>query len=182
MWSQDRVRTVLKYLWILSFVFLVWQSLSSYPKLPERLATHFDASGNLDGWSSRRGFFIGWYALILGMNAIWLLSVTLIPRSLRGRFARSINIPNRDYWLATDERKAECARRMNTMMFGISFLTNVMWGIIHHSIIQSSIETRIHLSITAIWVIMGALLVFTFAYLFTAFRKPKASTTDQKEE
>ncbi len=53
-WSQPRAKTILKYLWIFSALLIVWQIYSSYSSLPERLATHFDSSGNPNGWSSSR--------------------------------------------------------------------------------------------------------------------------------
>ena len=171
-WSQNSVRSTLKYLWICSIIVLIWQGYSSYSKLPERFATHFDISGNPDGWSSRKGFFTAWYSLLLGMNAMWLLAALLIPRTLSKTRSWMLSIPNRDYWLATDERKKECARLLNTMMFGISFLTNLMWSVIYHGIIQSSIETKIHFPIWAMFVVVGVMLIFTLIFLLTAFRKP----------
>ena len=171
-WSQEWLRSCLKYLWIISIVFLVWQAYSSYPQLPDRMASHFDASGNPDRWSSKSGFFTMWYVLIFGMNGIWLLSVVLISK-LSGKNLRwTFNIPNRDYWFETEERKGKCVRLMNTMMFGIAFLTNIMWGFILHGIIQSNIETKIHIRMWVIFVPVGIMLVFTFVYLLTAFRKP----------
>ena len=172
-WSQPHVKTILKYLWIFSALLIVWQVYSSYSSLPERLATHFDSSGNPNGWSSRRGFLIIWCSTILGMNAMWLLSVFLIPRLLRKKLAWTVNIPNKDYWLATDERIQECSRLMNAMMFGIAFLINVMMAVIYHIIVQSNVKTTIRTGMWGIFATTGIMLLFTFVYLFTAFRKPK---------
>ncbi len=175
------MKTALKYLWICSLIILMWQIFSSYGKLPEKMATHFDLSGNPNGWSSKRGFFIGWSALIFGMNAMWLLSVVLIPRLLRKESTRGmLNIPNRDYWLETDERKKECARLINTMMISTAFLINLMLIVISHGIIQSNITMRVG-NMWLLWVMTGIMLGFVFVYLFTAFRKPKDFTTTKEE-
>jgi len=93
-----------------------------------------------------------------------------------------VSMPNRDYWLETDERREEFVRRTNTMLFGVAFFTNLMWSAIYHSIIQSSIETRLHLGMWAVWATVGVMMVFTFVYLFIAFRKPKDSATATEEE
>ena len=171
-WLRPQVRSTLKYLWILSLLLLIWQGYTSYSRLSERLATHFDASGNPNGWSSREGFFRLWYLTIFGMNAAWLLALALTPRMLRSRFRRTVNIPNKDYWLATDERIEQYARLSNTLVFGISFLINILFAAIYHSIIQSNIETRLHIGMWGIYVPAGIILAFTLIYMLTAFRKP----------
>jgi hypothetical protein len=108
------------------------------------------------------------------MNALWLVSVLLISILLRKTAGGMVNVPNKDYWLATDERRRECARLMNTMMFGISFLTNLMWGVIYHGIIQSNIKTIVHVDMWMVFAPVVILLVFTLVFLLTAFRKPAA--------
>ena len=93
-----------------------------------------------------------------------------------------VNMRNKDYWVETAERREEFVRRTNTMLFGVAFFTNLMWLAIYHSIIQSNIETRIHLGMWAVWTTAGIMMVFTFVYLFTAFRKPKDSAIATEEE
>ena len=102
---------------------------------------------------------------------MWLL----LPLLVRKTPARMINIPNKEYWLATDEHREECIKLITTMMSGIAFLTNLMWGVIYHGIIQGNIETRIHLRMWAIFALAGIILIFVFVYLLTAFKKPVAS-------
>lgn len=183
MLRQGKIRSTLRYLWIFSIIVLAWQGFSSYAKLPEKLATHFDMSGNPDGWSSRKGFFTGWYLLILGMNVLWLLSVMLMSHLLtKKKMTWMVNMPNKDYWLETDERSQEFVKRINTILSGVAFFTNLMWAAIYHIIIQSNIETRFHLNMWAIWITACIMLGFTFTYLLTAFRKPEDSTTIMKED
>jgi serine/threonine-protein kinase len=71
-------------------------------ELPERMASHFDASGHADGWMSKAGFFV-----LFGLS---FASVTLVPAVI-ARFAPRfpdslVNLPNKAYWLAP-ERRAE---------------------------------------------------------------------------
>jgi hypothetical protein len=110
--------------------------------------------------------------MIFGMNAMWLIVLMLIPRLLGKKLAWMVSIPNKDYWMATDERREECGKLMNTMILGIAFLTNLMCSVVYHAVIQSNIETRLRINIWAIWITTGIMLIFTFVYLLTAFKKP----------
>ncbi len=48
---------VWKYLGIILFLILILMMLIAYPSLPNRMAVHFDASGNPNGWSSKNDFY-----------------------------------------------------------------------------------------------------------------------------
>jgi uncharacterized membrane protein len=79
----------------------VAQSLSSFPHLPNRVASHFGPSGAPNGWMSKQAFFIV-YALMILLAAF----IEVVPaRSIRQPSAR-INLPHKEYWLAP-ERRAE---------------------------------------------------------------------------
>ncbi len=83
-------------------ILCIVQAAYYYPLLPDRVASHFGASGRPDAWSSK-SFFVGLYLAVVGLIAVLLPSIGLIiskmPVSL-------INLPNKDYWLAP-ERKRE---------------------------------------------------------------------------
>ena len=73
-----------------------------YPRLPPIVASHFDVTGQADGWCSKRSFVIVWGATLSGITLV-LLTVTLgiskLPSSL-------VRLPNKEYWLAP-QRKEE---------------------------------------------------------------------------
>ena len=46
-----------KYLRVILFLILLLMMLIAYPSLPTRLAVHFDAAGNPNGWSSKNDFY-----------------------------------------------------------------------------------------------------------------------------
>jgi hypothetical protein len=88
---------------------LVWLALgvalnayvrASTARLPDRIAVHFNARGQADGWmtgAQAENFIIGFG---IGVSALIMVSgagVRLVP-------ARAINIPKRDYWLAPEHR------------------------------------------------------------------------------
>jgi hypothetical protein len=65
-------------------------------RLPERVATHFDAAGVANGFMTRaqcRAFML---ALTLGAPTLLAVVTGLVPRLVP---ASMINLPNRDYWL-----------------------------------------------------------------------------------
>jgi uncharacterized membrane protein len=72
-----------------------------YPILPDRIAAHFGAGGNADGWNDTRAFMIT-YGIIEAMIVVMSLFVAgLIERAP----SSAVNIPNREYWLAGDRRR-----------------------------------------------------------------------------
>lgn len=82
------------------------------PGLPDRVPTHFGASG-VDSWSSRSAAL--WMFGLLGAGTLLLFAVIAlvtekIPTSL-------INAPNKDWWTATPERESLMRRRMTNDMF-----------------------------------------------------------------
>ena len=89
--------------WAMRAVFgaCLFQALYYRDLLPESVATHFDLSGQADGYSSRTGWF--WFHVVLA-GSFWIMFEVLGPfvRRLPDRW---INLPNRDYWLAPHRRE-----------------------------------------------------------------------------
>lgn len=72
-----------------------------YPQLPERVATHFNHSATADGWMTRDGFMLVYAGLMLFLFGTFLgtgFLMRILPDSL-------INIPNREHWLASEQRE-----------------------------------------------------------------------------
>ncbi len=88
---------------IIPFVCLVVAFLvrlaSIWPLLPVRLATHFDYSGQPNGWSTKSELLV----ILTGMLAIFVAGfistfwLAHLPHHL-------INIPGKGYWLAAERR------------------------------------------------------------------------------
>ena len=76
--------------------------LHDFPQLPDRLASHFGASGMPNGWMPKTGFFFVYLIVILAACSVEFL----LPRSIAKRPDRRINLPHKEYWLAP-ERRAE---------------------------------------------------------------------------
>jgi uncharacterized membrane protein len=78
------------------------QCIHDYPLLPDRLASHFSASGISNGWMTKPQFFITY--------AVMLLPALVVEFWASHRIANKpdakLRLPNEEYWL-TPERRAE---------------------------------------------------------------------------
>ena len=72
------------------------QCVHDFPLLPDRLASHFAASGMPNGWMSKQQFFI--------IYAVVLVPALVIEFWVSHRIANKpnakLNLPNKEYWLA----------------------------------------------------------------------------------
>jgi serine/threonine-protein kinase len=77
----------------------VARSVTVLRALPPRMASHFDGSGQPNGFMSQGDFFV-FYALVGGGAVALVLGIPWLTRAVPPSL---INIPNRGYWL-TPER------------------------------------------------------------------------------
>ena len=83
----------------------VAQAFWQYDRLPETVASHFDAAGKANGWMSR------------GTQTAWQIGTVLFIAGLLEGIARinrlipdeHLNLPHRAYWLAPERRAATIA-------------------------------------------------------------------------
>ena len=161
----------------LQFIFTVLicvaiaQSIYYFPRLPEVMASHFDGLGDPNGWSTKAVFF-GIYA---GMLVLSIVIFMVIPNKFLHRSKLSLNLPNKEYWLApkrTDQTVAFI--RSHMMYFGI---VNVLLAIyVVQLVILANFNDQPRLNSTIVW----ALLIY-FAYVaiwlirfFIRFRRESA--------
>jgi uncharacterized membrane protein len=97
----------------------ILQCMLDYPLLPERMASHFGASGDPNGWMMKSQF-LSVYAVVL-IPAIIL--EFWMPRKIARTSGNRLNLPNKDYWLAP-ERRAETLAYFETFFewYGCAFL------------------------------------------------------------
>jgi uncharacterized membrane protein len=98
-----RTRLLLLGLVLVSLV----EAARQWSSAPGRVASHFDAAGRPNAWSSRDEFFFLQVGVTLGIAALFIG----IPRLLRSTPASLINLPNKRYWLAP-ERHEETMDRL----------------------------------------------------------------------
>jgi hypothetical protein len=96
----------------------VLQCVHDFPLLPDRMASHFGASGIPNGWMTKSQFLIVYAVVVIPAAALefW------IPRRIAKNRAR-LNLPNKEYWLGP-ERHAETFGYLNAFFawYGCAFL------------------------------------------------------------
>lgn len=145
------------------------QSAFYYPQMPAVVASHFDAAGIANGWSSRNVFF----AVYLVMVAMVVGIFAWLPRWSGKRGKVRMNIPNRDYWLAPlrREQTMEFLRRQ-MMLLGIAHLLLAIFSVQLAIIANLKPEPRLH---AGMWWALGAYFLFVSLWvirLVLHFRKP----------
>ncbi|MBA4107643.1 MAG: hypothetical protein C0485_18065 [Pirellula sp.] len=138
---------------------------ATYSRLPERMASHFDASGVANGWMSRDGYVWLMVGVVTFVTLTMLAafgSVRFLPKSL-------INIPRRDYWLAP-ERRDETARSL--MRFGLLMVgfESLFFLAIHLMVVAANESQPVRLS-NDVWWLLVAFLATTGAFLFKLYRR-----------
>ena len=140
-----------------------------YPDLPVTLASHFDGSGEPDGWSPKSEFMTvmgGVVAMLAGFGLGIPLLVGVIP-------TRWFNLPNRDYWLAP-ERALETRAAMQVYLgwFMTATLGLVGWilELTYRANLAPAAGGEVRLSNHA-WTALAAFAVFTIAWLVLFMRR-----------
>ena len=149
---------------LLYFCFAGYLALSS-GQLPDRLATHFDGSGQPNGWMNRS--FHLWFILIFGLTFPLIVAVVLF-------FARFlpdglINIPRRDYWLAAERRADTFAYLLRHAIWfaciGVCFVAGI-----HLLIVRANAQLPAHLSTPLLLSVVGAFLAALVAWAVALVR------------
>lgn len=135
-----------------------------HSSLPERVASHFNAAGEPNGWMSKNAFFafeIVLYGLVVGL-------ILLVPLGLRRLPVRFINLPNRDYWLAP-ERRAQTVQTLadKTGMFLLALLPLLI--AMNQLVFRANVR-RENLS-PASWIVLAAFVLFTVTWTFKLVRQ-----------
>ena len=145
--------------------------LSSSGALPERVASHFGSSGAADSFMSREGYVTFMLVFVVGLPLVMTGAMTLVFRGA----TTSLNIPNRDYWLAPERRAGTVAfLTRHNLRFGICLA--VFLSFVHMLVVQANLRQPPELSNNAIYVGLGVFLMtiaLWTAWLLLALRKPE---------
>jgi serine/threonine-protein kinase len=76
------------------------QSVHDFPLLPDRLASHFAASGIPNGWMTKSQFFIAYALMLVPAHVVefW------VSHRIANKSDARLNLPNKEYWPAPDHR------------------------------------------------------------------------------
>lgn len=135
------------------------QILYFWPRLPERVGSHFGPSGTADGWMSKGAFF-GFH---IGVVAFILLVFFGMGSLLKHTPDDLVNLPNKDYWLAPQRRTATF-RVIQDEMFRFGTATMLLFAAVMQSILQANAADRDSIG-TYPLLLLVAYLVYTGFWL-----------------
>lgn len=138
---------------VLCHLAMILALVVSAPHLPERVASHFDASGTADGWISRSAHLWTIGGLAVGLS----LAMLLLFYCLRFLPASGINLPNRDYWLAPERRRDTFAALFRAGIWLACLEVVLMLGL-HLLLVDANAAKPPHMS-DGVWLIGGGFLV-----------------------
>ena len=84
-----------------------------------------------------------------------------------------VNIPHREYWLATEERKTYVREAVFVMMAGIFAGTNVLLAMVFDQLVRFNLGQSSRVDMKIFWLILAVILIFAVAYPLRKFRLKK---------
>jgi len=138
---------------------LVWS------ELPEPFASHFGRGGQPDAFTSKIGFLVAMVVFGGGSVAVVFAS----PLLLRLAPEKLISLPNRDYWLATDERRNEAMNRIGGVMGWIGAATTALLVVATELTVRANLE-RANLDEATFIAFLAAYFAFVTVAVVQTFR------------
>ena len=121
--------------WLVLLALVIIYFLSTFGKFPEKLAVHFDAFGNPNGFQTKALFQSTFLSLVFitnGVFAVLFLVIGRLPTQL-------MNIPNKQYWLSKPELKDEFFKKLQAIPLVFGIFINLVFLITEQVIIQANI-------------------------------------------
>jgi uncharacterized membrane protein len=131
--------------------------------LPDLVAAHFGASNFANGWMTRSGYLAFTLAFATVLPIVIAAAVGWLPRIAQ----RSVNIPNRDYWMAPERRSTTLD---SIAAYGLlaGCLVMVLIAGVHRVIIEANAVVPPQLPAREFWTLLAGFLV-AFAVWIGAF-------------
>ncbi|MGQ0553143.1 MAG: DUF1648 domain-containing protein [Planctomycetota bacterium] len=148
------------------------QAAYYYPQMPERMATHFDFSGQADGYMSRSALI--WVTAFTAlMSGGMMFGIALLLKRLPDSL---INMPNKDYWLVP-ARRDESLDAMTGSLLWIGSATMGLMLVVFQSIYRANLDGSNAVGWSAM-VLLGVYLLIVLAIavrMMRRFRMPSGS-------
>ena len=137
-----------------------WFIVTTTPRLPDPVATHFGNGYLANGFMARneyRSFSLS-FSTLLPLVVAGLL--TWLPR----RFPQGVNLANKEYWLAA-ERSAATFASITVRAVVLGTLLSIFMGGVHWLILQANATVPPRLSASAFWAMLIAFLVLVTVWI-----------------
>jgi uncharacterized membrane protein len=138
---------------------------STVALLPQRMATHFDASGHPNGWMGRSSAVV--FQGIVGL--VLPLIITVLFCTIRFLPTRWINLPRRDFWFSPERREKTCTYFSRQGLWLASLLVGLQ-ALVWYQLIESNSASIPHLSTSVFLVTIAAFGGAMIVWVITFFR------------
>ncbi len=145
---------------------------------PSPMAIHFGAGGEPNGWAPS-------YVNALLMTALELLifgSFYFLPCLILKVPARWISLPNRKYWLRSENR-ALMSRMLTKFLYQFGAVTFLFMFLVGVLVLEANLSTPVRFREDLFWWPFGLYVGYTLYWtvkLVLAFRKPAADTSSRE--
>jgi uncharacterized membrane protein len=139
--------------WVLA-TGLVAVVLVTLRRLPPVVASHFDAAGMPNGWSSRPAYAL----LLIAVGVLLPLGIIGLVTGLTQRGPARLNIPARDYW-TRPEHSQEAIRRVRAYVWWLGCVLAGTVLLMHWLVVAAHAHQPPRLSTSAVLVVLGAVLL-----------------------
>ena len=160
---------------VILFVLTLLHIAFYYGSLENPVGSHFDAQGKIDGWMSKASL-VTTYVLTQLLLPAFLLLIGKLSYILP---ASTINVPNKDYWLASD-RRAETLGTIEAMLAWVSVVTMALMIAIMHVtfLVNLEVTTPTNSLFLVIIITYSVLVMGLVAWIVLRFKKvPTRPTT-----
>lgn len=153
-------------LFLALIVAAVAQAIKNYALLPDRMASHFGVSGAPNNWMDKPQFFMVYagvvvLAAIVGFAVPW--RIAQLPPS-------SINLPNKEYWLAPERRDETFAfLQRHFAWFGCALL--LLLVCVMELVMRADLDPAPQLPAQEVLLFIFGFLLFTFFWIVAIFRR-----------
>ena len=128
-------------------------------QLPDPLASHFALDGQANNHMPRDAYRNLMTGLTLLIPAIVVVFQVWLPRA----FIRFINVPRRDYWLATPERRAQMIAYLERHGLITAIVPPLFFAGLHRLVIDANTHAPAHLDNVWFALMGGAFVICIIA-------------------
>jgi uncharacterized membrane protein len=145
------------------------QIIYFYPLMPNKMASHFDASGRANSWMPKEGFFVIYVFVLAILSAVFII----LPKVLLKAPKSMINLPHKEYWLAAG-RRHQTGKMIEHYMGTAGNLTITLLVCVFQMVFMADLEKQNRLP-GFMWLLVAAflfLMVIWSVQFIRAFRLP----------
>ena len=147
-----------------------------YPLLSQVMASHFDARGIPNGWSSKQAFF----GIFAGMTLLAAVLVFGVPKIIAFTPRQLINLPNKEYWLSPEQRAASM-EFLSGWFAWFGFAVYAVIVVAFDYAVQNNLQASAGPNPIRLWLMLAFLGVFTVVWTIRLFgrfgRVPRKSAS-----